>query len=89
LPWACVWYADGTLIVEDSGGTVTSSAAYATYAGGGATIVADTGLTLDFDTTSQPGKSVITAVVVPEPSTFVLAALGLLGLIGFGRRRKR
>jgi len=26
-------------------------------------------------------------VVVPEPST--LAALGLLGLIGFGRRRKR
>jgi hypothetical protein len=26
---------------------------------------------------------------VPEPSTFALAALGLLGLIGFGRRRKR
>jgi len=30
-----------------------------------------------------------TLVGVPEPSTFVLAALGLLGLIGFGRRRKR
>jgi hypothetical protein len=27
--------------------------------------------------------------VVPEPSTFVLAALGLVGLIGCGRRRKR
>jgi hypothetical protein len=26
---------------------------------------------------------------VPEPSTFLLAAFGLLGLIGFGRRRKR
>ncbi len=28
-------------------------------------------------------------VAVPEPSTFVIAAFGLLGLIGFGRRRKR
>jgi len=26
---------------------------------------------------------------VPEPSAFALAALGLLGLIGFGRRRRR
>ena len=26
---------------------------------------------------------------IPEPSTFVLAALGLLGLLGLGRRRKR
>jgi hypothetical protein len=26
---------------------------------------------------------------VPEPTTFCLAAFGLLGLIGFGRRRKR
>lgn len=27
--------------------------------------------------------------VIPEPSTFVLAALGLLGLLGFGRRRRK
>ena len=27
--------------------------------------------------------------IIPEPSTFVLAAFGLLGLIGFGLRRKR
>ncbi len=27
--------------------------------------------------------------LVPEPSTFVLAALGLLGLLGWGRRRRR
>ncbi len=27
--------------------------------------------------------------VIPEPSTLCLAAIGLLGLIGFGRRRKR
>ena len=27
--------------------------------------------------------------VIPESTTFVLAALGLLGLLGFGRRRKR
>jgi hypothetical protein len=28
-------------------------------------------------------------ILVPEPSTLCLATLGLLGLIGFGRRRKR
>jgi hypothetical protein len=27
--------------------------------------------------------------VIPEPTTFVLAALGVLGLLGFGRRRNR
>jgi len=27
--------------------------------------------------------------LIPEPSTFALAALGLLGLIGFGRRRRK
>ncbi len=31
----------------------------------------------------------IDGTVVPEPSTIALAAFGLLGLIGFGRRRKR
>jgi len=35
------------------------------------------------------GNVIINGSVVPEPSTFVLAALGLLGLIGFGRRRRR
>ena len=28
-------------------------------------------------------------LVIPEPSTFLLAALGLSGLMGFGRRRRR
>ena len=27
--------------------------------------------------------------LIPEPSTFLLAALGLLGLLGYGRRRRR
>jgi hypothetical protein len=29
------------------------------------------------------------AITIPEPSTLALASLGLLGLIGYGRRRKR
>jgi len=38
---------------------------------------------------NTPPELVFTADPVPEPSSFILAALGLLGLIGFGRRRKR
>jgi len=34
-------------------------------------------------------EDVTGAVPIPEPSTLVLAALGLLGLVGFARRRKR
>jgi MYXO-CTERM domain-containing protein len=29
------------------------------------------------------------SATVPEPSTFVLAALGLMGLLGFGRLRRK
>ena len=31
----------------------------------------------------------INGTLVPEPSTFLLAALGLLGLLGWGRRRRK
>lgn len=37
----------------------------------------------------QIGDAVFTATYVPEPCTFALAAVGLPGLLGFGRRRKR
>jgi len=35
------------------------------------------------------GDSVTDVTAVPEPSTFALAAFGLLGLLGWGRRRRR
>lgn len=35
------------------------------------------------------GDGAVTVGVVPEPSTFALATLGLLGLLGFVRRRRR
>jgi hypothetical protein len=33
--------------------------------------------------------SAISGSAVPEPSTFALAAIGLLGLLGWGWRRRR
>jgi|GEM_PF-6976590 len=58
------------------------------------------GITGTFDTINLPGSSSdwdlsnlyvtgVIAPIVPEPSTFILAALGMLGLIAFGRRRKK
>ena len=38
---------------------------------------------------SFPGQSLQLSIGVPEPSTLVLAALGLLGLMFVGRRRRR
>jgi len=48
-----------------------------------------------FDITSSYGDNrhglseVRMVTFIPEPTTFVLSILGLLGLIGFRRRRKR
>ncbi len=46
------------------------------------------GSPMDVDKNPWVTAVAITAVPVPEPSTFVLAALGLLGLVGWGRRRR-
>jgi len=37
---------------------------------------------------NRVGFAEVGITAIPEPSTFALAAIGLLGLIGFGRRRK-
>ena len=42
-----------------------------------------------FDATFVVTDGGQTLSMIPEPSTFALTTLGLLGLIGFGRRRKR
>ena len=46
----------------------------------------------EFNSSAGGSKSrwaFVELTVVPEPSTFVLLALGLVGLIGYGRRRQR
>ena len=48
---------------------------------------APNGGSLRFYALSQP--LTVGGVVIPEPSTFLLAALGLLGLLGFTRRRRK
>ena len=42
-----------------------------------------------FDTVLTPAEIQSLSVVVPEPSSILLASLGLLGLLGCGRRRRR
>ena len=41
------------------------------------------------DVTAIYGQGAGDFNVIPEPSTFLLAALGLLALLGFGRRRRK
>jgi hypothetical protein len=45
-------------------------------------------ITVNLYDLTVPGND-LNSILVPEPSTFALAAFGLVGLIGFGRRRKR
>ena len=35
------------------------------------------------------GNAGVSTLPIPEPTTFLLAALGLLGLLGWRRRRRR
>jgi len=53
------------------------------------TTLAFDGLVLDENTDPPFTMTVSGATSVPEPSTFVLAALGLLGFLGSGWRRRR
>ena len=42
-----------------------------------------------YDEALSAGAIAVLANPIPEPSTVVLAALGLLGLLAWGRRRRR
>ena len=71
-------------------GDLASSGNYLLFeglAGNGVTI--SSAATSGFRAGVNGVQIVATAAVVPEPSTFVLAVLGLLGLAWFGRRRRR
>jgi predicted transporter len=44
---------------------------------------------LEIPANSSVDQVVVDTISIPEPSTLMLAALGLLNLLGFHRRRQR
>jgi len=65
----------GNIIVIDSAGDLA----------GGGTYLSDDVIPFSYASNADPG----TWSLVPEPSTLTLSALGLLGLLACGRRRRR
>lgn len=84
-----------SLYLFDTGSTVTNASTFSTYAGGGSTLIAAGGATLQFTNgvsfTNAAGTAgtytVITAV--PEPSTYGLLGAGALAGMTLVRRRRR
>ena len=70
-----IWQIGRFTFSNDANGTITGSTADTNNAGSEGT---------SFDFIVENGQ-----VVVPEPSTLLLVALGLLGLLGFGRLRHK
>jgi hypothetical protein len=78
--------APGASVTADFGGSFTDIGAVDTAIGNNIHFISTNSQTIG---SQDNGDGTFTVSVIPEPSTFALAAFGLLGLIGFGRRRKR
>lgn len=77
-------------LIAGAGGSLTEYALVTTVVSGATSVTLDIAKQTSAGAgTLYSGVAIYSIPTVPEPSTLVLAVVGMLGLLGFGRSRKR